>query len=88
MKLKKNKTISWRKVEDEGVLLNLDNGAYYSLNETGLKIWELCDGKNNPSQIHSILASEYKTDPEKVSPEDITRFLALLRREKLAEIAD
>jgi hypothetical protein len=32
--------ITWRKVGDEGVLLNLDSSVYYSLNEPGILVWE------------------------------------------------
>lgn len=32
--------ITWRKVGEEGVLLNLDSSVYYSLNEPGILIWE------------------------------------------------
>ena len=41
------------------VLFNMDDGQYYSLNEIGGRIWELCDGSRSVRQVVSILCEEY-----------------------------
>ena len=85
MKIRRTKDVSWRIVEDEGVILHFRTGAYYSLNEIGLRIWELCDGKNSTQEIQSILASEYDGGEGKMGKE-VDHFLTQLHREKLIEI--
>jgi Coenzyme PQQ synthesis protein D (PqqD) len=48
------------------VLFNMDDGQYYSLNEIGARIWELCDGTRSVGQVVSILCSEYESPAETV----------------------
>jgi trimethylamine:corrinoid methyltransferase-like protein len=57
--IKKGNDTPWNAVDDEVVLLNLDSGYYYSLNESGRRIWELIDGKNKISDIARIICEEY-----------------------------
>ncbi len=38
-------------LEGEAVLLNLDNGHYYSLNKVGTAIWECCDGSRTLQDV-------------------------------------
>ena len=47
--------------EADGVvlLLNLDSGRYYSLNESGGRIWSLCDGHRSGTEIAHRLADHY-----------------------------
>jgi len=73
-------------VEGEGVLLHLQTGAYYSLNEVGSRVWELCNGKNSAEQIRSTVCAEYPSDPAVVR-RDVEQFFARLLKEKLVEFA-
>lgn len=86
MKPKRSESVSWRMVEGEGVLLHLKTGAYYSLNEVGTKIWELCNGKNTSEQIGSSVCSKYKSEQDLVM-KDVGQLLAKLFKEKLIEFA-
>jgi Coenzyme PQQ synthesis protein D (PqqD) len=63
------------------VLFNMDDGQYYSLNEIGSRIWELCDGSRSVGQVVSILCEEYD------SPAEIVNRDALELLEELA-VAD
>jgi hypothetical protein len=49
------------------VLFNMDDGQYYSLNEIGNRIWELCDGSRSVGQVVSILCEEYDGPAEIVN---------------------
>lgn len=54
--------------ERELVLLNQQSGEYYTLNETGLSIWEgLCQGEPLPV-ISQRLAREYDLTAEEAEP--------------------
>jgi Coenzyme PQQ synthesis protein D (PqqD) len=46
------------------VLFNMDDGQYYSLNEIGSRIWELCDGSRSVGQVVSSLGEEYDSPAE------------------------
>jgi hypothetical protein len=43
--------VMMQQVEGDSVLLDIDSGEYFSLNEVGGRVWELCDG---PRSIDSI----------------------------------
>jgi hypothetical protein len=50
--------------DSEGVLLHLDTKRYYTLNETGRRIWELTAEGRLPAEIAGALAEEYEIDPD------------------------
>ncbi len=82
--LKKAPDTPWNVIDEEAVLLNLDSGHYYILNETGCRIWELLDGKKTVADITAHIYQEYEVD-EKIAARDTTRVLAELHTEKLVE---
>lgn len=54
-----------REIADEAVLLDLQNGRYFSLNEVGTRTWQLlseCHGKTD--QILAQLQTEYEVSQE------------------------
>ena len=56
--------IADRTMEGETVIVNLDNGLYFTLNETASSIWNLIiSGKSLASTVEA-LAVEYTVDPE------------------------
>lgn len=66
----------------EGVLLHLDTEYYYSLNETGLMIWQgitqgLCLG-----DVAAALRKNYEID-EAAAWEQVSSFAGLLKEKKL-----
>ena len=63
---KKNPSVTCTELDKGAVLLNLDNKYYYSLNETGLRIWQIVEEFHNPVEMSKRLADEYKVDTERV----------------------
>ena len=58
--------ITWRKLQDEFVLMHLDTGAYYSLNETGVIIWQgLVDERPHAAIVAEVI-EQYEADEETV----------------------
>jgi Coenzyme PQQ synthesis protein D (PqqD) len=49
-------------VEGNAVLLDIDSGEYFTLNEVGGRVWDLCDGSRSVSSIAEILGEEYDVD--------------------------
>ena len=57
------------------VLLDPDSGEYYSLDEVGTRIWELCDGNRTADAIAAAICEEYEQDPAVVLT-DVKELLA------------
>lgn len=51
--------VVYRIIDREAVILNLDDGNYYNLNETGTEIWEAINGRKEPGRIISRFSKEY-----------------------------
>ena len=60
----------------------MQDGNYYSLNEVGCRIWELCDGNHTVGQLVEALAAEYEAPAETIE-KDIFELLEELRSGKL-----
>jgi coenzyme PQQ biosynthesis protein PqqD len=64
------------------VLLRLEDGGYYALDEVGAAIWELCDGQRSVDEIVALLCEDFDA-PEEVVRTDVLEFVDDLRRERL-----
>lgn len=62
MKIKFNDEITIAHLDDEAVILNLNSGKYYSLNETGLRMFELLQQHGSTELAISQLLTEYNAD--------------------------
>ena len=51
-----------QQVEGSAVLLDIDSGEYFTLNEVGGRVWDLCDGSRSVSSIAEALSAEYDVD--------------------------
>jgi len=71
-----------QKASNEFLLLNMEDGNYYSLNEIGGRIWELCDGKRSVSQVVAALATEYEA-PGATLQNDVIELLEDFHKGKL-----
>jgi hypothetical protein len=56
--------VMMQEVEGQSVLLDIDSGEYFSLNEVGGRVWELCDGSRSVAVIAEALCAEYDVPPE------------------------
>ena len=41
------------------VLLDIESGEYYTLNEVGDRVWELCDGSRSIGEVIGMISREY-----------------------------
>ena len=72
-------------VEGGVVLLDIDSGEYYGLNEVGSRIWTLLQEERSPIEILSALQIEYSV-PEETLRSDFQRFLQHLQTNGLIQI--
>ena len=79
---KRGEQVIAQKASNDLLLFNIDDGNYYSLNEIGSRIWELCDGNHSVSQLVAALAAEYDTTNEDLE-KDVAELLETLQSGKL-----
>jgi len=76
-----------KEVSDSWVLLNLESGEYYALNEVGGRVWDLCDGTRSVAEVVAIISQEYDA-PGEVIETDVLELLQELAHEKLVVTDD
>lgn len=64
------------------ILLDPASGEYFTLDDVGGRIWELCDGTKSVDDIAAVLASEYDAPVEEIRA-DALELLNELRESKL-----
>ena len=69
--------------ENEGVLLHLRTKCYYSVNETGSRLWELLQERRQPRRLADALMDEYVIE----APQALTTVAAFLDRLAQAGLA-
>ena len=70
------------KSQDGGILLDLDQGIFFSLNPVGARVVELLQGTSGLSSIVQAIVCEFRT-PEEIVKKDVDDFLASLRKQQL-----
>ena len=77
--------VVWRTVDGEAVILNLDDGIYYTLNEVGSRIWEhLAEGKGI-EQIADKIAVQFETQSQRVE-KDVLGLIVQFKEARLVEV--
>ena len=71
----------------EAVLLNLATKMYYTLNETGLRIWQLLSSCGTLGEISETLSGEFDVSPEKAKG-SVLNLIDELINEKLVKVVD
>ena len=74
--------ITYRVIDGEAVILNLDKGYYYSLNEVGTRIWEAIDKKKSLNEMLDSLKEEYQVPAEQLKS-DLLGLIKDLEKEEL-----
>ena len=81
-RLQRNQRILKQETAGTVVLLDVDSGQYYALDEVGGRVWDLCDGSRTGSEILAILGREYDA-PAETLDHDLRELLADLIHENL-----
>ncbi|MEI6131881.1 MAG: PqqD family protein [Bacillota bacterium] len=79
--------VSIAHLDNELALLNLKTGKYFTLNETGARIWELLRANMNEEEILNELKVEYEID-EAVLEADIKTLIEQLKAAELLRNSD
>lgn len=70
--------------EEESVLLSLETQQYYSLNETGSRIWDLLSADRTVPEIAEAISNEWEIGPDEAA-NYVRSFLEDLYEEGLVE---
>lgn len=76
--IKREGYFSQTMIDGEVVLLNLDDGAFFSLTGTAAETWALIDGSRDREAIVAELASRHHADPATIAA-DLGAFLGELQ---------
>jgi hypothetical protein len=71
-----------QELNGELVLVQVDTGQYYTLNDVGSRVWELCDGSLTVAQVISQVCDEFDAPPAQVQA-DVLDLVDTLSSEKL-----
>ena len=84
--INKNLEIDDTDLDGEKVMINLDKGEYFMMNEVGSRIWEIISEPINVRRIIDTLCSEYEVD-EETCKDTVVEFLGRLNNADLISIS-
>lgn len=71
-------------LDGEAVIMNVDNGRFHALKDTGFAIWRLIDGTRSIAAIQAELRKVYDVDDDRCR-EECERFFASLKHAGFVE---
>jgi hypothetical protein len=74
-----------RDLEGEAVILNLETGTYFGLNEVGTRIWTLIQEHESLNRVFEAIRREYEVSPEALHG-DLLRMVDELRAKGLVSV--
>jgi hypothetical protein len=75
-----------RQLDGEAVLLDLQSGTYFGLNEIGAFVWDLVSAGKTVGEIRNGVLDAYEVEPEVVDA-DLERLIDDLRRRGLVDLS-
>ena len=84
-KIQHSPNATFQIVADEAILIHLNSGVYYSLNDVGTSFWNLMDGQRTIGECADAIAAEYNA-PRDVILSDLLELANELAAEDLARL--
>ncbi|MEG1312097.1 MAG: lasso peptide biosynthesis PqqD family chaperone [Romboutsia sp.] len=82
----KNLEIDDTDLDGEKVMMNLDKGQYFMMNEVGSRIWDIIEKPMKVNEVIKTLTSEYDVD-SKTCEDTVVDFLGRLSNADLISIS-
>jgi hypothetical protein len=82
-----NTSVAYHDLAEGGVLLNVESGEYFSLNEIGRQIWSLISGPTKLSDVVDQLADSVDEPPDSFETE-VRGFIEALIDQELLLVVD
>ncbi len=83
--VKKEENTPFKELDHEGIILNLKNGDYFSVDRVGLLVWKAIDGKKNIDQIAGRVTARYEVSKD-TALSDLIGFVKNLHQKELVEV--
>jgi Coenzyme PQQ synthesis protein D (PqqD) len=77
-------SVVFRELDGEAVLLNLNTGIYFGLNDVGTRIWTLLSQNGVLSSVFEVLKKEYDVAPDQLE-KDILELAQQMQEKGLIE---
>jgi len=71
----------------EAVILDMESGTYFGLNEVGARVWSLIQEPRAVRDIQEVILREYEVEPERCG-EDLDTLLRDMSTAGLIEVQD
>jgi hypothetical protein len=81
-RFKQSENIVSQRASGTVVLFDMDGGSYFSLNEVGARIWELCSNERSLSELVAAIEEEYEA-PLPTIEADVCDLLRQMLQQKL-----
>lgn len=75
----------WKQMGDKVIIMNLNDGNYFVIDQVGFFIWTLLDGKKNVHQVAARIVSRYRVNQVRAM-RDLALFIGQLIKLKLVDI--
>ncbi len=83
----RNGEVAFRVIDGETVMMSLQAGKYYSLDQVGTRVWELLEQPMTVEAICTALLEEFEVDRE-TCQRDVVQFLEMLAADELVRVGD
>lgn len=78
----RNQDIVFTDMDDEIVMMEMDSGNYYALDDVACDVWRLLENPINFADLCLKLSEQYDVEPQQCAT-DITPFLSGLSKQKV-----
>ena len=65
--LQRAESVTFEVVADEAILIDINTGTYFSLNEVGTEFWQMLDGQQTIEQHAQTIANKYEVETDMVA---------------------
>ena len=79
--------VLFRQLDNEAILLDLETGQYYGLNEVGCQLWQQLATNPDPHQALTTILANYNVAQDQLT-QDIAQWLAELNAAGLLHLAN
>jgi len=62
--LQRAESVTFEVVADEAILIDINTGTYFSLNEVGTEFWQMLDGEQTIEQHAQTIANKYEVETD------------------------
>jgi hypothetical protein len=83
--LQRADNVTFEIVADEAILIDINTGTYFSLNEVGTEFWEMLDGEQTIEQHATAIANKYEVETSMVV-DDLLELAEEMAKDKLVII--